>query len=182
MKSLAPWTNWTNSAGAAPSAGTLLASIKPDTKDGEGSDWVLSQANPTGDFYLKVEVKRRGGPSSASAGLVFGRSKSEYYLFEMSDQSYRLLTWTGMTYEFTRAWTKSFATRPGQINSISVLSTGSKRILFINDQKVDQITEAPSSSSYFGLRIDAETAELVTFAFDNFELRGRPEITAAPGK
>ena len=60
---------------------------------------------------------------------------TEFYMFEISDQSYILWTWTGSTYTRTRDWTVSSAIRPGQTNSIGVLARGAQRIFFINDQK-----------------------------------------------
>jgi hypothetical protein len=66
--------------------------------------------------------------------------------------------------------------RPGQTNSLAVVAIGADLTLFINDIKVNRISDTALSSGSVGVAINAGGLEPLTFDFDNFELRRRPAL------
>jgi hypothetical protein len=157
--------------------GAGVLSISFTVKKGDGAfSTTLATSPQVTDFYLKVELKQSRGPNNADAGLVF-RCQADgvrRYGFLINQNSYQLVVFTDQWY-ILKPWTPSAAIRAGQTNSLAVLAKGRDLALYINDQKVDQISDAKLASGSVGLGIEAYGKELVTFDFDNFELRGSPQ-------
>jgi hypothetical protein len=159
------------------SSGVLRTSYVAKTKEG-GFNSDFANTSAVTDFYLRVDVKNVQGGGKGYAGLVFRSTQDEssvrhYYAALIDQGNYGVYVYTNK-WLYLRPLTPSPAIRSGQTNSLAVIGKGSDFILFINDQKVDQISDAAYSRGVVGLCYQADGLDQVIFDFDNFELRRRP--------
>jgi len=158
------------------SSGVLHLSVKSKNK-GSFAPFQASPAMTAADFYLRVELGKSQGPDSgADAGLIFRGNLDgvQYYAFLLGQKGYSLWVLKNGWHDLTPV-TPSAAIRPGQTNSLAVVATGTDLTLFINDVKVNQVSDATLSSGWAGIGVTVTGIEPMTFEFDNFELRRRPE-------
>jgi len=156
------------------SSGVLHMSVK-SKKNGSFAPFPANPSPTAADFYLRVDLRKSQGPDSAEAGLLFRMSPDieHYYTFMLGQKSYYLSVWEGKWRDLVPL-TRCAAIRSGQTNSLAVIAKGTDLILFINDQKVDQVSDTTFSSGRVGVGIGAHGIEPIIFDFDNFELRRRP--------
>ncbi|HEV7507737.1 MAG TPA: caspase family protein [Thermoanaerobaculia bacterium] len=157
------------------SSGVLRLSFTPKTKKGGFSPVTGTSATTAADFYVRIDLSKSQGPERADAGLMFRANPDgvQHYVFLIRQQAYFLAAHK-KSWHVLRYWTPSPAIRPGQTNSLAVVAIGSHLTLFINDQQVDQVSDATFSSGRMGPSVESHGIEPVTFDFDNFELRRKP--------
>ncbi len=155
--------------------GFLRSSIASKLKEGTFALFPANLTTPATDFYLKVDLRKSTGFDTGNAGLMFRIStdRRQHYAFEINQNSYEFTAYTS-EWRVIRPWTLSAAIHPNQTNSLAVVAKGSDLTLFINDQKVDQVSDATFSSGGVGLGIESHGLGKVTFDFDDFEFRRRP--------
>ncbi|MFY9820826.1 MAG: caspase family protein [Thermoanaerobaculia bacterium] len=161
------------------SSGVLRTSFIPNSKKGGINTDLANTPATIADFYLKVDVRNVPRSAEGDAGLVFRCSTAgtvrHYYEFMIGAKGFFLAVYTGRWHNLLPR-TDSQAIHPGQTNSLAVVAIGHSLTFFINDQKVNQVFDATLSYGRVGLNIESRGIEPVTFDFDNFELRRRPEI------
>jgi len=124
-------------------------------------------------IYLSAELKQVVGSANTFGALMFRSSDGEYYSFELRKNSYGLSHTKAQTHLID--WTSSSAIRPGVMNRLAVIADASRIQLFINDEKVGEISDSTTTSGQVGLAAGAYSAgQSATIDFDNFELRKRP--------
>ncbi|HSS48427.1 MAG TPA: caspase family protein [Thermoanaerobaculia bacterium] len=158
------------------STGMLRLSLTPKTKEGSFVPFPASRSITAADFYLRVDLAKTNGVERVGAGLIFRGSHDvvRHYIFMIEQNRYRCSVYTSR-WQHLLPWTPSAAIHPEQTNSLAVVAIGPDLTLFINDQKVDQVFDATLKSGRVGLGLESRGVEPATFAFDNFELRRRPE-------
>ena len=129
------------------------------------------------DFHITVDGKLINGNSSTLCfGVLFRRdsSKGSYYAFSICDsQRYRIQYYTGTEWEYLIDWTDSSIIRSGDWNEIEVVAKGDQFECYINNQKVEEISDTHLTKGYFGLLVDSNSVNPGQIWFDNleFELR-----------
>jgi hypothetical protein len=128
---------------------------------------------PFGNVQIDVDVKHEAGVDVDSAsGLVFRvGSINDFYLFQLSAGSYRVLKWVGGVSSVVKAWTQSTAIKTGVIeNHLTVLADGTSLTFLINATEVAEITDASHSTGYVGVSVQSWNVN-VEESFDNLVVR-----------
>lgn len=142
-------------------------------KDWAGANCILG--NMLENCELEVDVKKLAGPASTACGLNFRFQNDEnFYRFVVcpDNNTYAISkTWNGISYNLYN-WTKSSNINGGnKINHLKVICTGSKIIVFANNNKLTEVVdESPILVGKIGITVltnikqpsDAEAS------FDNF--------------
>lgn len=124
-------------------------------------------ANPTGkplgDLYLETVVKTGQCSGNDQYGVITRvpvlREADRGYLFTLTcDGQYSIRTWDGKVRPkgkmgYPVDWTKSDAINAGadQTNTIGVLMIGKQMTLYVNGQKLAEISDGTWSQGFFGL-------------------------------
>ncbi|MFY9820824.1 MAG: hypothetical protein WAM82_05545 [Thermoanaerobaculia bacterium] len=134
----------------------------------------IGPARATTGFCLQVEVQL--WPAVAKAGLIFlvrEPAAKNFYAFMISKRGYSLAVYKQGAWNPLRLTQATSAIHPARFNSLAVVAVGTDLTLFINDQKVDQLSNVPLSAGRVGVAMDTDGLEPATFDFDNFELRSK---------
>jgi hypothetical protein len=137
--------------------------------------------NPITDAYLAVETRRAEG-APVTSGLTFGETEaSKFYYFWINDarQEYGLaFSSPGTAWETLIAPTSHYIIRPGEINRLGLMVTGSLIQFYINDRFVGEISRDSPVEGWVGVAIELfNVGDEVRVEFDNFELRSAAQPT-----
>ena len=142
------------------------------TSDEDVDGWRLSW--PVLDnFYLEASVQSPECEGSDHYGLMFrvpaNSNANKGYLFGITcDGRYSLRRWDSETMHFPVTWTESDAINTGEdeTNILGVMADGSNLALYINGQKVTQLTDNAYLTGKFGVFVGADNVEDLTVWVD----------------
>lgn len=142
------------------------------TSDEDVDGWRLSW--PVLDnFYLEAKVQSPECEGSDHYGLMFRvpetSNANKGYLFGITcDGRYSLRRWDSETMHFPVSWTESDAINTGEdeTNFLGVMADGSNLALYINGQKVTQLTDNAYLTGKFGLFVGSDVVEDLTVWVD----------------
>jgi hypothetical protein len=126
------------------------------------------------DTYASVKVDQKSGSKTAEYGLILRDNTNGRYFFSISalQQGYELLKYSAKTWSILTLWTNSSKILVGEPNQIGVKAEGSKFILYINGQPVDDAKDTGSGLGKVGIGIAlAKAGDSIEITFDNFEVR-----------
>jgi hypothetical protein len=125
------------------------------------------------DFYLEATMETPACDSSDHYGLMFrvpaNASANKGYLFGIScDGTYSLRRWDGQTMYFPINWTASEAILEGEdvVNKLGIMARGSEIALYINGQKVNEVTDNAYLEGSFGIFVGSINADDFTVWVD----------------
>ncbi|HSS48430.1 MAG TPA: hypothetical protein VLX28_05745, partial [Thermoanaerobaculia bacterium] len=164
----------TRAAGVNSSLNVLNLTATPKAKVNCSVVVPIGPARATTDFYLRVDVQL--WPAVAKAGLLFQASQepaNNFYAFMISQSGYSLAIYKQGAWSVLRPQQATPAIHPGRFNSLAVAAVGTDLSLFINDLKVDQLSNVALRSGRVGVVMDTDGPQQASFDFDNFELRSK---------
>jgi len=125
------------------------------------------------NFYLEAKVQSPECEGRDHYGLMFrvpeNANANKGYLFGITcDGQYSLRRWDGETMHFPVAWTESDAINSGEdeTNILGVMADGANLALYINGEKVTQLTDNAYLTGKFGLFVGADNVEDLTVWVD----------------
>jgi hypothetical protein len=125
------------------------------------------------DFYLEVAVKSPDCEGNDHYGLMFrvpdGTQANKGYLFGITcDGKYSLRRWNSQVMYFPVDWTTSDAILTGENveNVLGVMAKEGTLMLYINGQKVDEVTDSNYLAGSFGLFVGGTNVEDLTVWVD----------------
>jgi hypothetical protein len=132
--------------------------------------WIPAPVETAKDFDISVAAKRVSGSSNQVCyGIYFRSISPKLYAFAVCDnQIYSVDYYDGTKYHSLKAWTASTAVRTGDWNTLSVSGRKNVFTLYINDVKVDTITDSALSSGWPGLFFEVFDKETAIVQFDKF--------------
>jgi hypothetical protein len=131
------------------------------------------------DFFVAVDGRTVTGLQTAQYGLSFRQVDAQnYYVFQIRDQGqYRADVLIDNAWTTLIDWTDSPDIHGGEVNRLAVKGEGNTFTLYINDQKVTEVTDDKLAQGQVGLNTSLDAGQEALFEFDNFELRA-PEGSA----
>ena len=135
--------------------------------------WSVPDVASVSDVQLTVDAKRVSGIEDGRYGVVIGRVDNDNYgFFQVKDsQSFKFSVRHEGEWDTVLAWTEASSIRPGEVNQIKIIVTGSHYAFYINDQLVGETDDDRLSRGKVGLAIELDKGDSATFEFDNFEVR-----------
>jgi hypothetical protein len=134
--------------------------------------WRLSWPYLT-DFYLEASMQAPDCEGSDHYGLMFRvpakADANKGYLFGITcDGRYSLRRWDGQTMYFPINWTASDAILEGEnaVNKLGVMARESELVLYINGQKVDEVTDNAYLEGSFGVFVGKDNTDDYTVWVD----------------
>lgn len=110
------------------------------------------------DFYLEAKLQSPKCEGNDHFGLMFrSPEKSDAtkgYLFGITcDGQYSLRLWNGSVMDFLIKWTKNDAIKTGAnaVNTLGIHAEGTKLILYVNGQKLEEVNDNTYLDGQFGL-------------------------------
>lgn len=115
------------------------------------------------DFYLEASMQTPTCEASDHYGVMFRvpakSNANQGYLFGITcDGRYSLRRWDGQTMYFPINWTASEAinTEENAVNKLGIMASGSELGLYINGQKIKEITDNAYLEGSFGIFVGSE--------------------------
>jgi len=125
------------------------------------------------DFYLEVTVKSPKCEGSDHYGLIFrvpdGTKANQGYLYGITrDGKYSLRRWNSQVMYFPVNWTASDAILTGENadNILGVMAKEGTLTLYINGQKVDEVTDSNYLAGSFGIFVGGTNVDDLTVWVD----------------
>ncbi len=133
------------------------------------------------DFYVEAKIQTPKCEGSDHFGLMFrvpaNANANKGYLFGITcDGDYSLRRWDGQTMYFPVDWTESSAINTGEnaINTLGVMAKGADLVLYINGQKVKEVSDNAYAEGSFGVFVGSVDTEDVTIWVDQIRYWEKP--------
>jgi len=125
------------------------------------------------DFEASVQAQRvKGAADKACYGLVFRRTSSDYYWFDVCDsQKFSVSLSKASEWIPLLDWTDSSAIKANQANWLTVVAKGSQFTFYINQKKVGSVSNDSLPTGSVGLGIELGANNSATYQFDNLVIR-----------
>jgi len=135
--------------------------------------WSVPDIASVSDMRLTVDARRVSGIEDTRYGVVIGRVDNDNYgFFQVKDsQFFKFSVRYEGEWDTVLAWTEAPSIRPGKVNQIKIIVTGSHYAFYINDQLVSECDDGRLSRGQAGLAIELDKGDAAVFEFDNFEVR-----------
>lgn len=138
-------------------------------KDAQGADW-LYYGGDYSDVSIEVDTRVIEGSGYVSSGIIFRLDEGgdTAYVLNVSNQgSYGLFRWERPDFVTVVKKDNSPAVAPAnRTNHLKVVAQGSQFDLYVNDQKVESVSDDTLASGTFGVYVGSEKGGPVV-AFDN---------------
>lgn len=125
------------------------------------------------DFYLEVKLQTPDCEGADHFGVMFrvpeNTNANKGYLFGITcDGKYSLRRWDSQTMHFPINWTASDAIKTGGNvqNTLGIMAKGQNLTLYINGQKVKEITDNAYLEGSFGIFVGSDNLEDLTVWVD----------------
>lgn len=132
--------------------------------------WLPYSGTTSNDFDLSVAAKRVGGTADQVCyGLYFRAVADKKYAWAICDsQHYSVEYFDGTNYNTLRDWTKNPAIKQDDWNVLWVSARKNVFTFYINDVKVDTLTNTSLQSGWPGMFFEIFNSDTPTIQFDNF--------------
>ncbi len=125
------------------------------------------------DQFVRVAGRLVAGPFDANYGVIYDETSRSSHYFAVSDNGYFCLTvldlnrlvWTPLI-----DWTPSTFVRPGEVNRLAVMVTGTHYVLYINDWQVAVGNDQSLGLGRSGVAANVQDYEDGVFEFTDFEV------------
>ena len=125
------------------------------------------------DFYLEAKMKSPECEGSDHFGLMFrvpaNANANRGYLFGITcDGKYSLRRWDGQVMHFPIVWTEDDAINKGEdeTNTLGIMADGAKLTLYINGEKVDEVSDNSYLAGSFGIFVGGTNVDDLTVWVD----------------
>ena len=142
--------------------------------------WRVSWPAPE-DFYLEATLQTPECEGNDQFGLMFrvppGPDADKGYLFGITcDGRYSLRRWDGAVMHFPINWTAHDAIQEGAdvVNKIGVMARGANLALYINGQKVNEVTDSNYLSGWFGIHVSGTNVDDLSVWVDQIRYWDEP--------
>lgn len=134
-----------------------------------------------GDFYLEAKIEAPKCEGDDHFGLIFrvpaNANANKGYLFGITcDGTYSLRRWDGNTMYFPVNWTESNTINTGEnaINTLGVMAKETDLTLYINGQKVNEVSDNAYLEGSFGVFVGSVDTEDLTIWVDQIRYWENP--------
>ena len=141
--------------------------------------WRIASTTAVGDAYIEATVKVGECSGADSYGLIFrvpeNTGYNRGYLFGINCKGeYSLRSWDGMTgssgvMTYLQEPTKSSTINAGsnQTNRLGIMAVGNRLVMYINGDKLGEVSDNMYSSGFFGIFIKRDKTADLTIAVDD---------------
>ena len=141
--------------------------------------WRIAPTEALGDAYIEMSFSVDECSGSDSYGIIFrvpeNTGYNRGYLFGITcDGKYSLRSWDGLTGSegvmttLQKATASEFITAGSdQSNRLGVMAIDGKLTMYINGEKVDEVSDTAFSDGYFGVFINRDNTEDLTIYMDD---------------
>lgn len=150
------------------------------TAETDSDGWRLSWPFLT-DFYLEASMQTPDCAGGDHYGLMFrvpaNANANRGYLFGVTcDGRYSLRRWDGQTMYFPINWTASDAINEGEdvVNKLGIMARDSEIALYINGQKVEEVTNSTYLEGSFGIFVGGDATDEFTVWVDQIRYWENP--------
>ena len=145
----------------------------------EINGWRIASTPVLGDAYIEADVKMGACKETDGYGFIFrvpeNTGYNQGYLFGITcDGRYSIRKWNGLSgengtminlqYYKTSAWINK---GKDQSNRIGVMMLGDRLVMFVNGEKVGEVTDDAYSTGFFGLYINRDKTEKLNILVDS---------------
>ena len=158
---------------AAYENGTLKLTALSET-----NGWRIATTPVIGNAYIEADVKMGACRDTDGYGFIFrvpeNMGYNQGYLFGITcDGRYSLRMWDGLTGESgAMVWLKYYAISEwinqgaNQSNRIGVMALDNRLLLFVNGEKIDEISDDAYAEGFFGLYVNRDKTENLAIIVD----------------
>lgn len=141
--------------------------------------WRIASTGALGDAYIEATIKVGQCSGSDSYGIIFrvpeNTGYNRGYLFGINCKGeYSLRSWDGMTgsngvMTYLQQPTESSMINAGsnQTNRLGIMAVGDRLIMYINGDKMGEVSDNMYSSGFFGIFIKRDKTTDLTIAVDD---------------
>ena len=141
--------------------------------------WRIASTTALGDAYVEATIKVGECSGADSYGIIFrvpeNTAYNRGYLFGINCKGeYSLRSWDGMTgangvMAYLQSPTESSMINAGsnQTNRLGLMAVGDRLIMYINGEKMGEVSDNMYSSGFFGIFIKRDKTEDLTIAIDD---------------
>lgn len=150
--------------------------------------WRLASTDPLADVYIEGNFKVDTCKGSDNFGIYFriptDVGTRQGYIFSITcDGKYALRNWDGLSgtsgkTTWLQAATDSSLIKAGegQTNRLGIMAVGSRLIMYINGEKVGEVSDSTYSSGNFGVYLKAETSGSLKLHVDDVQYWTNPTV------
>jgi len=150
--------------------------------------WRIAMADALADAYIEATIKVSECSGSDNYGLIFripaNVGYNQGYIFAIScDGKYSLRNWDRLTgASGTTTWlqeaTESSLIKAGkgQTNRLGIMAVGDRLIMYINGEKVGEVSDSAYTSGNFGIYLKAEKSGALKINVDDVQYWTNPTV------
>ncbi len=115
---------------------------------------VHADLNYSENWTIEVDTEWRDGVDNIGYGIIFGREKGSYFMFDLAANGYYCFS-KNVEWAFHKiiAWQKCDAVRKWSSNHIMIKKIKNELEFYINDTHVETVQSEPFFGSYFGFKV-----------------------------
>jgi hypothetical protein len=134
----------------------------------------LPDTGDLGDVYASVKVDQINGSKNCEYGLIVRGGETAQYFYSVSAflQGYEFQSFTADGGSLLTLWTRSSRILLAEPNRIALKAEGSKFVLYINGEPVDDAVDEAVATGRAGVGIlFPKAGDWIEMTFDDFEVR-----------
>jgi hypothetical protein len=184
MTEVGNWPTSTNDFNSASfDNGTLMI-----TALSEQYGWRIATTDALGNTYIEASIKVENCSGTDSYGIIFrvpeNTGYNRGYLFGITcDGRYALRSWDGLTgssgvMKTLQEPTESALIKAGklQTNRLGIMAIDDRLIMYINGEKVGEVSDNAYSAGYFGIYLNRDKTENLTIYVDDVKYWDNPTV------
>ncbi len=150
--------------------------------------WRLASTDPLADVYIEGNFKVDTCKGSDNFGIYFriptDVGTRQGYIFSITcDGKYALRNWDGLsgasgktTWLLQPTESSLIKAGEGQANRLGIMAVGSRLIMYINGEKVGEVSDSTYTSGNFGVYLKAETSGSLKIHLDDVQYWVNPTV------
>ncbi|NPV42074.1 MAG: DUF1080 domain-containing protein [Anaerolineae bacterium] len=183
MTAVGNWPLGTDLSAATYDSETLMITSLSDK-----FAWRIATTEALGDAYIEATFKVGECAGADSYGIIFrvpeNTGYNRGYLYGITcDGKYSLRSWDGMTgasgvMTWLQQATESSLIKSGknQTNRLGIMAVGDRLIMYINGEKVGEVSDNMYSSGFFGIFIKRDKTQDLTIKVDDVGYWKNPTV------
>lgn len=183
MTAVGNWPLGTDLSSATYDSETLMITSLSDK-----FAWRIATTEALGDAYIEATFKVGECAGADSYGIIFrvpeNTGYNRGYLYGITcDGKYSLRSWDGMTgasgvMTWLQQATESSLIKSGknQTNRLGIMAVGDRLIMYINGEKVGEVSDNMYSSGFFGIFIKRDKTQDLTIKVDDVGYWKNPTV------
>ncbi len=122
------------------------------------------------DFKLSTEFEKITGANNTSYGLIFRFDRDNFYLFEVSSNSFAVFLRKDLRWESILPWKFHSGILKNGPNKLTVIANGANFSLYINDVFLNEFEDSTLTNGLVGIYASPREDTNATIDIDNFIL------------